>query len=120
MGRFMHKLSVHAQPCMQGSCDIAFLLCMLVLVLYIVYKTLTSRLQCPTHGAACCFPLTSLPMLLPSAAAAGSLRVNDEQLQTRSAAKVKGADDSATLLKLSSGAEGAHFMLIEMAKSSDE
>jgi hypothetical protein len=55
-----------------------------------------------------------------AAAAAGSMRVNDEQLQTRSAAKVKGADGSATLLKLTSGAEGAHFMLIEMAKSSDE
>jgi hypothetical protein len=48
------------------------------------------------------------------------MRVNDEQLQARSAAKVKGGDGSATLLKLASGAEGAHFMLIEMAKSSDE
>eukprot|EP00882_Tetradesmus_deserticola_P011996 GHRQ01012696.1.p1 GENE.GHRQ01012696.1~~GHRQ01012696.1.p1 ORF type:complete len:263 (+),score=79.74 GHRQ01012696.1:539-1327(+) len=49
----------------------------------------------------------------------GSMRVNDNELQTRSAAKVKGADGSATLLQLST-AEGAHFMVIEMAKSDDE
>uniref|UniRef100_A0A383VZA5 Pirin N-terminal domain-containing protein n=1 Tax=Tetradesmus obliquus TaxID=3088 RepID=A0A383VZA5_TETOB len=49
----------------------------------------------------------------------GSMSVNDGQLQARDAAKVKGGEDGATLLKLST-AEGAHFMLIEMAKSDDE
>ncbi|KAF6258903.1 RmlC-like cupin [Scenedesmus sp. NREL 46B-D3] len=49
----------------------------------------------------------------------GSMRVNSDQLQARDAAKLKGADDSATLLKLST-AEGAHFMVIEMAKSDDQ
>jgi hypothetical protein len=51
--------------------------------------------------------------------AAGSMSVNDDQLGARDAAKVKGGDDGATLLKLST-AEGAHFMVIEMAKSNDE
>jgi hypothetical protein len=63
----------------------------------------------------CCAVL----MYLAAAAAAGSLVVNDSQLQARDAAKVKAGDDTASLLKLST-AEGAHFMLIEMAKSNDD
>jgi hypothetical protein len=45
--------------------------------------------------------------------------VNGEALGMRDAARIKGADDSSTQLKLEAAAEGAHFMLIEMAKSDD-
>jgi hypothetical protein len=45
--------------------------------------------------------------------------VNGEALGMRDAAQIKGADHSSTQLKLEAAAEGAHFMLIEMAKSGD-
>ncbi len=47
------------------------------------------------------------------------MRVNGEALGTRDAARIKGADDSSTQLTLEAAADGAHFMLIEMAKSYD-
>jgi hypothetical protein len=40
-------------------------------------------------------------------------------LGTRDAARIKGADDAQTLLKVSAQEQGAHWMLIEMAKSDD-
>jgi hypothetical protein len=52
-------------------------------------------------------------------ARAGSLQVNDQVLGTRDAARIKGADDAQTLLKVSAQEQGAHWMLIEMAKSDD-
>lgn len=54
-------------------------------------------------------------LLLP----AGSMRVNDELLRMRDAVAVKAADDSTSLLNIVTGDEGAHFMIIEMAKSDD-
>jgi hypothetical protein len=45
--------------------------------------------------------------------------VNGETLSTRDAARIKSADDSSTQLSLETTADGAHFMLIEMAKSLD-
>lgn len=50
---------------------------------------------------------------------AGSMLVNGEVLSTRDAARIKGGDDSSTQLNLEAAADGAHFMLIEMAKSLD-
>lgn len=47
------------------------------------------------------------------------MKVNDQELQQRDAAKIQGALDSSTQLKLQATGSGAHFMLIEMAKSSD-
>lgn len=49
----------------------------------------------------------------------GSLQVNGDQLQMRDAAAVKAADDAPSLLTLSTGSTGSHFMIIEMAKSDD-
>ncbi len=63
---------------------------------------------------------TTITTTAAAAAAAGSMTVNDEQLHARDAAAVQGADDSPSLLKLKMNTErAAHFMLIEMAKSSD-
>lgn len=50
---------------------------------------------------------------------AGSMQVNGEALGMRDAARIKGEDASSTQLTLKAEAEGAHFMLIEMAKSDD-
>lgn len=47
------------------------------------------------------------------------MQVNGEALGTRDAARIKGADDSTTQLNLAAADDGAHFMLIEMAKSDD-
>lgn len=57
-------------------------------------------------------------LLLPPCIA-GSMQVNGEALGTRDAARIKGADDSTTQLNLAAADDGAHFMLIEMAKSDD-
>lgn len=45
--------------------------------------------------------------------------MNGETLSMRDAARIKGEDDSSTQLKLEAAADGAHFLLIEMAKSDD-
>lgn len=47
------------------------------------------------------------------------MTVNGEQLAMRDAARVRSDDAGATQLRLAAGDGGAHFMLIEMAKSSD-
>lgn len=47
------------------------------------------------------------------------MAVNGEVLSTRDAARIKGDDNSSTQLNLEAAADGAHFMLIEMAKSED-
>lgn len=50
----------------------------------------------------------------------GSLQVNGESLAMRDAAKIKSQDAAATLLTLKAGEpSGAHFLIIEMAKSDD-
>lgn len=58
-------------------------------------------------------------LLLLSLCFAGSMQVNGEALGTRDAARIKSADDSSTQLNLAAADDGAHFMLIEMAKSDD-
>lgn len=55
---------------------------------------------------------------------AGSMHVNGEALGMRDAARIKPSDDSGSsgsgsLLKLEAASDGAHFLLIEMAKSDD-
>jgi hypothetical protein len=50
---------------------------------------------------------------------AGSISVNGEALVLRDAARIKGAHDASSKLDLEASKEGAHFMLIEMAKSDD-
>eukprot|EP00878_Enallax_costatus_P006680 GHUV01007002.1.p1 GENE.GHUV01007002.1~~GHUV01007002.1.p1 ORF type:complete len:306 (+),score=68.25 GHUV01007002.1:47-964(+) len=50
--------------------------------------------------------------------AEGSMKVNDEELQQRDAAKIRSGDGPAQL-KLQATGSGAHFMLIEMAQSTD-
>jgi hypothetical protein len=49
------------------------------------------------------------------------MQVNGEALGMRDAARIKGSDgdSSPSLLKLEAAADGAHFLLIEMAKSDD-
>jgi redox-sensitive bicupin YhaK (pirin superfamily) len=49
--------------------------------------------------------------------AEGSMKVNDVELLQRDAAEIKGAHDTSTQLRLRVTGSGAHFMLIEMAKT---
>jgi hypothetical protein len=73
-------------------------------------------------GTEDCFaepPLCVMLLLLLPVCIAGSMQVNGEDLGMRDAARIKGADDSSTQLNLAAAADGAHFMLIEMAKSDD-
>lgn len=51
--------------------------------------------------------------------ATGSMMVNNEELQQRDAAKIQSANDRSTQVKLQATGNGAHFLLIEMVKSSD-
>lgn len=46
------------------------------------------------------------------------MSVNGEALSMRDAARIKGSD-AATQFNLEAASDGAHFMLIEMAKSGD-
>lgn len=63
--------------------------------------------------------LLLLLLLSCSVHLAGSMQVNGEALGMRDAARIKGKEASSTQLSLKAEAEGAHFMLIEMAKSDD-
>ncbi len=47
----------------------------------------------------------------------GSLQANQQQLGKRDAAEVVGADGSSMALQLRCLGQGAHFILLEMAKS---
>jgi hypothetical protein len=48
----------------------------------------------------------------------GSLTANGQRLETRDAAHIIGDDAQPTLLDVRALEEGAHFMIIEMQKSS--
>jgi hypothetical protein len=55
--------------------------------------------------------------LLCHATATGGLKVNDTELSTRDAARVRGAKGETTALRIEATQPSSHFLFVEMALS---
>lgn len=65
----------------------------------------------------CAMPRGPPPPAAPRTPPAGDMSANDVELKTRDGAMVVGDASGAAQLSLAAGAQGAHFMLVEMAKA---